>query len=137
VNLVTYAEDLPPSCPPGEAKDVPLEVVYRFLTSDAANAREFRSHAAQGKPNRTNVDPCSFASCSLLADFEKYLTNLPNMRKAHTHVARLQIPEGVGRSNPKKKNGTVHFDFWCYAGQSLADCVEEVLPIPPEEKPNA
>jgi hypothetical protein len=132
-SLQEYAEDLPPSCPPEDANDVAHVEVYRFLESGNAAPKEFLSHAARKKQNRTNIDPCGFASCSLLGDWEKYLKNIPNMRKAHSHVARLTIPEGIGMTKPKAKNGTVHFDFWCFAGKDLSNCVVEVLPLPPED----
>lgn len=132
-----YAEDLPDECPPHEAVDMEHQSVYRFLRSGNASPDEFLSHAALNKKNRLGVNECSFSSCSLLADYNKYLKNIPNMRKAHTHIARLTIPEGTGKTKPKSKNGTVHFDFWCYAGKGLSGCVLEVLPIPPEGQDDA
>jgi hypothetical protein len=133
MSLEEYAEKLPVECPPSDAEDVAHEVVYRFLKVGNPAPEEFYSHAKLKKPNRIGVNECSFASCSLLGDYLKYLDNLPNMRKAHTHVARLTIPQGTGKSKPKKKNGTMHVDFWCFAGKTLADCVVEVLPLPPAE----
>lgn len=127
---MSYAEQLPANCPPGEADDVQHQTLYRLLRTGQAAPEEFHSHAALGRRNRTNVDPCSFASCSLLADYQKYLDDIPGLRKAHTHVAKLSIPNGYGKSKAKNTKGNVHVDFWCFHGKSLQECVVEILPLP-------
>lgn len=134
---MNFAEDLPAECPPATAIDIERGPVYRLLEGDKAGPESFYSHAKRKKPNRLNTNPCNFASCSLLGDFEKYLKNLPNMRKYHTHVALLNVPKGIGVSKSKQKGGAMHVDFWCYAGKCLADCVVEVLPLPPEANGDA
>lgn len=134
--LAKYAEDLPEKCPPGDAEDVSIPTAYRLLKADLAGPGQFASHAALKLENRTKVDACRFASCSLMADYEKFLEHLPNMRKYHSHVAKLSIPEGIGAMKPKPSKGTVHFDFWCYSGQCLSNCVVEILALPPVDNAN-
>lgn len=127
---MSYAEPLPDNCPPLEAEDTEHQTLYRLLRKGEADSEEFASHAARGRSNRTNVDPCSFASCSLLADYQKYLDDIPGLRKAHTHVAKLLIPNGYGKSKAKQTKGNVHVDFWCFQGKSLQECVVEIVPLP-------
>lgn len=127
---MSYAEPLPENCPPFEAQDTEHQTLYRLLRKGEADPEEFASHKARGRANRTKVDPCSFASCSLLADYQKYLDDIPGLRKAHTHVAKLQIPNGYGKSKAKKTKGNVHVDFWCFQGKSLQECVVEIVPLP-------
>jgi hypothetical protein len=135
--MAEYAEQLPPHCPPNEAEDKPLKDLYRLVAAKPVPANAFDSHAKLGKPNRSNANACGFASCSLLGDYNKYLENLPGLRKVYSHFAKLDIPAGTGKSKAKNKNATMHVDFWCYAGKNLKNCVVEVLPIPQEEDSDA
>lgn len=131
---LNYAEQLPPKCPPDDAGDMAHESLYRLMRGDKVLAEEFHSHALLGRKNRTKANDCSFASCSLLGDYKKFLADLPNLRSAHTHVARLSIPEGYGLSKSKAKKENIHVDFWCFSGKSLTDCVVEIFPLEEEEQ---
>ncbi|WP_147399924.1 hypothetical protein [Brevundimonas sp. LPMIX5] len=108
--LTIFAEDLPAQCPPTDAKDVEWIEVYRLLDGPSLAPPAFASHAAKGKPCRPDVDPCRWASCSLVLDV-KPMKKLPKFKKCKWAV-RISIPEGAGKS--KKTSGN-HIDFWPYA----------------------
>lgn len=101
-----FAEALPDSCPPGDAKDVELNDVFRLAPVSIPSEEHFKSHAALGKtPPRFNVDECRWASCSLTTD-PIILKKLSKLR--HRFALKMNIPVGAGVS---KKDG-IHIDFW-------------------------
>lgn len=125
---IVYAEALPDQCPPSVAVDAAYPLVLRFVPAASADEvvdEHFLSFEALGEPLRKNIDPCSWASCSLFesercAGF-KDAAKLPKMREKR--VAVLSLPEGAGRST---RNSRGHIHLWRYAGFDPLSLVTEV-----------
>jgi hypothetical protein len=124
---MTFAEVLPPQCPPQGASDVSIDKAYRAVPNMTPKAKDFASHAALNKHLHENVDPCRFASCSLFLSKEKLITlttRLPKMRAKTPYIAELSIPLGAGISVIDQKSA--HIDFWSYAGFDQSAAVQKV-----------
>lgn len=109
---VIFAESLPDQCPPIDAQELDLIEVYRLLKPAELTPSSFASHAALGKERPSPVDPCRWASCSLVLD-AALMKKLPKFKNCRSAV-KITIPASAGRS---KINGN-HIDFWPYAGFS-------------------
>jgi hypothetical protein len=123
---MTFADDLPDQCPPTDCQEEELQHVYRVLEGANPCLADWHSHAKKGKPCPAHVDPCRWASLSLLANrpaVEKLL-KLPNFRSA-THAAVLSIPAGVGVYDGQKN----HYDFWRSAAANMDEYVVEVKAV--------
>lgn len=103
-----------------------LTDVWRFVNKLDVTEDCFASHAAMGKPVRTGVDECRWASCSLF-EGDKRTANMMKVPFYKRFVARvlLNIPAGSGRSL-RGKNG--HIDFWAYSDFEFSAVVQKVEP---------
>lgn len=83
----------------------------------------FDSHARKGKPVRAGVNPCQWASCSLISGEanSSAALKLPLYKRFNAR-AQLSIPSGSGRSFVK---GT-HVDFWAFAHFDFLASVKKV-----------
>lgn len=101
-----FAEQLPPSCPPTEASDGPLEGVYRLAPEEKPKPEHFMSHAALGRQLPSSLtDLCGWASCSLTTNPQA----LKKLRKLkHKYAFQMKIPAGSGLSMQKN----IHIHFW-------------------------
>lgn len=107
---MVYFEQLPVSCPPSDAKDIDLGIVWRLVEGVQPKSVDFLSHAAMGKNNTSSATDCRWASCSLFRTQQSAMakTKLPRL-KGFKPVG-LNLPEGSGQS---LVNG-MHVDFWRY-----------------------
>lgn len=115
-----YAEDLPAECPPTNAHEDALEEVFRLIPQATASAADFASKQAMGEVCAPGSDSCSWASCSLYFDIRP-LRKFKRLNKEKPFVARLAIPQGVGRYIVNEKTG--HIDFWRFSGNCLSGFV--------------
>lgn len=127
---MTYLEALPDQCPPNDADDVALIRVYRMVNENPPAADDFKSYAALGKENKHGSNPCGWASCSLVYNPEAHKSRWPKLREATVKFARLDIPEGTGKSKSKKNSNHIH--FWCYSTSNMHSFVQEVIELPAE-----
>lgn len=116
---MTFAEDLPPHCPPNDAEDTAYASVFRLVFKGLHPEDYFKSHEALGRPNRTNANPCRFASCSLVFDPIAQIARFPRLREECSHAIQLSVPAGAGLSKSKKHSN--HVDFWCFSHYNMAD----------------
>lgn len=109
---MTFRENLPPRCPPGNAVDVAYEGALRFVRSSSVRIEDFLSEASKGVNRR--CDPCALASCSLFVNRSSRsfiaTTRLPKFK--NMRVAEINIPVGSGLSILNVESG--HIDFWMY-----------------------
>lgn len=106
-----FLEKLPDAvCPPADATEEALGVVWRLVPALPAKPGDFLSHAALGRPRPFTVDECSWASCSLCTTEQAAieLGKLPQFKK-HKRV-RLNVPARSGKSLTKR----THIHFWMY-----------------------
>lgn len=121
VKLTTsFAESLPPLCPPSDAVDQEIDTVFRLVSSQTPTIADFNSKAAQGHVCPAHLDACSWASCSLFKE-ARSLLKYTRLRLERPYLATLKIPIGVGMHKISGKRG--HVDFWSYSGTSLSGCV--------------
>ena len=121
---VKYLEELPPSCPPPDAIDQPLEGAYRIVPTKNPLPKHFSSHAAlDDRDKPPTVDDCLWASCSLFMSRERAIeiATLPKTRYVTPHLAKMNIVAGSGRSMLNKKSK--HVNFWAYARFDPCGCV--------------
>ena len=108
-----------------DSKEQDLNDVWRFLDSLDVTEDCFASHAAQGKPVRSGVDECRWASCSLFEGDQLTASMMKTpFYKRFAARAQLEIPAGSGRL---RQNGG-HIDFWAYSGFSFTSAVQRVEP---------
>ncbi len=119
-----FAEPLPSQCPPSDAADCEWSSIYRLIETEAPSPEAFMSHAALGKTPPPKMDPCRWASCSLVFDARKQ-KKLP-VFKNHHWAAHVKIPIGSGFS--KKTSGN-HVDFWCGQHFNIVAAVLEVIAV--------
>jgi hypothetical protein len=68
---IKFAEDLPDSCPNGDASQVRRPGFWRFVMCkypagvSSIDDKAFSSQHGRDKPCAPNTDPCDWASCSL------------------------------------------------------------------------
>ncbi len=108
-----FRETLPDHCPPSDAHDGARACAFRFVATEAPDASDFDSYAAQGipLPDGIGVCACRWASCSLYSDLAtvQKKRKLKNLKK-YRFVAELKIAEKSGRL----KDSSSHIDFWMY-----------------------
>ncbi|MEN5278171.1 hypothetical protein ABE527_14620 [Brucella sp. TWI432] len=125
---MTFFEDLPAQCPPAAAADVPYQQIWRVVADKNCNADEFKSHHARGQKKPPTVDECSYASCSLLTDFQKIkklAKGLPKKRYPKPFIAELNIPMGSGLSVNNSK--TSHVDFWMFKSFDPVSAIVQIV----------
>jgi hypothetical protein len=119
-----YAEDLPHQCPPQDAIEAELDVVYRLVANAVPNSDDFASKAARGEPCDDTALQCAWASCSLFKK-ARSLSKYTRIREEYPYLATLRIPADAGRfKGGESKRG--HVDFWRYAGKCLSAYVVSV-----------
>lgn len=121
---MVYRENLPPNCPPSEAKDQGWSAVYRLVKDQSVSEKDFMSHAALGTVPRSAKDLCRFSSCSFFISKETALNKLPAMKKKFQYLALLDIPLGSGKS---KRVGH-HIDMWFFGKCNPCCLVQDVEP---------
>lgn len=122
---LTFAEPLPPQCPPNDAVDVELVSVFRLLDSAVPGPDAFKSQNALGLPAPQGIDLCRWASCSLVLDAKKQ-KKFPRFKNTHHWAAEITVPVGAGRSKQTSSN---HIDFWCGLNFKIKDAVSTVVSI--------
>ena len=118
-----YVDSLPPMCPPSDAVDQAL-TLYRLVPHNPAIPANFASYLGGGVECPSHIDPCRWASCSLVVDPAKQ-KRLPKF-KNYKWAAHLSIPRGSGKA--KKTSGN-HYDFWCYSSFNMISSVVEIVGI--------
>lgn len=123
---MNFDPDLPPMCPPSDAKSNSLENVYRLLASKEPNQDDWLSYKQLGKKGHSEVDECRLSSLSLQKTFPavQKLKRLPNFRSA-THAAVLNIPKESGAHKSKRN----HIDFWKAYDVEMGQFVQELKVI--------
>lgn len=110
---MTYKEDLPDQCPPGQSEDVALVNICRFLPFPEGDNRNFASHRALGK-NSGSASECDARSLSL--QWPDAVPGLLSAKKTaffkKMKIALLSVPEGAGRSIDNNRG---HVHLWMYA----------------------
>lgn len=123
--LLSWAEPLPPLCPPNDAADVEWELIYRLIDAAVPSANAFASNAALGMTPPEGMDECRWSSCSLVFD-PKRQKKLPRFKNTHHWAAAVKVPVGAGLSKQSSKN---HVDFWCRAAFNVHTAVQNVVDI--------
>jgi hypothetical protein len=122
---MVFLEELPPQCPPPQAKDAAIEGAYRVVSCAQPTMEDFQSHAELGYKIRPGTDPCRWRSCSLFLSKDKardIAGLLPKTRMKNPHLARVVISQGDGQS--LVING--HVDFWISTKFKLATAIKEL-----------
>jgi hypothetical protein len=117
-----YLEKLPEECPPNNAEDKEYSELWRALPSIKVSSQHFFSKAKMGERLPLDMDPCRFASCSLITTRNQAskMLRFPKLRGGT--LAKLQIPARSGKSMKKKQ----HVDFWAYSGFNFLEAILEV-----------
>jgi hypothetical protein len=109
-----YREELPPSCPPGDAIEITAATaVYRLIGGQNPCDQDFESHQAK-KPNVIYPDPCIARGLSVLKDTAtaERFKKLPTMRSKKLITCRVALCGGAGRL---KLRNDGHFTWWPFA----------------------
>ena len=118
-----YRDELPPGCPPEEAKEITTETIcYRLVRNDPPTDEDFRSQRTL-EPNRDfGVSECRAKGLSVFMqprDATGAANRSRNLRGAK--VAQLTLNTGSGYI--KKIGGRSHHTWWPYkAFDILANC---------------
>lgn len=127
-----FKENVPDGCGGDDSKtcridqsaDVALTDVWRLLNLDQPTENCFVSYAGLGKKIPKGVCECRACSCSLQLGAEHAAAIMKlQWAKRFTHRARLDIPEGSGKSY----ESNAHIDFWAYEDFSFLTAVKQVV----------
>lgn len=107
-----YFETLPDLCPPKDAGEEAVGVVWRLVRGTKVSEDHFLSHAALGKKKPETVDGCKWAACSLWTTEEAAVAKLKLPSLKGSRPIALNIPQGSGKSMTENR----HVSFWRYTG---------------------
>ena len=108
-----WAEPLPESCPPQDARNPNDMIVYRIIEGTSATENDFISHRKK-YPSKFFKDECIARSLSVFDDISacKMVLKLPNFRNSNIVKLTLDIQSGVIKKTFKDKN---HYSWWMAA----------------------
>lgn len=121
-----YREQLPPNCPPADAKEITTPfVIYRLVKNNPPTEKDFKSYRELNPKGRRRGEECIARGLSVWAereDAEAKLDELPSF--TDSFVCTVQLEAGAGRI--LKTGSLSHHTWWPLADfDILAHCVVE------------
>lgn len=118
-----YKEHVPENCPPNEAKDEMIELVYRICLNNPPAPEDFLSHVEMKKKFPPELT-CKAAGISIhtnIEDSERLKRLVPAYRKKG-YISRGEIPKGIGKTLATPSKGDSHHTCWVFRDKDKEIC---------------